>query len=1463
MKPSLLSAYALAILCLSGSMLSARNPAYVQPPKQNQNTSANKTEIGTCNIPSSSFDLDINNVRTKVLNAGDQWWDLTNGKYEVPKGSKTSGLTYPQALFAGAIWVSALDQGGNLRIAAQTYRQGTSDFWAGPLDGNGNVSAATCNTWNRHFNVYGAEITADLANIAKTGKPLVTDNIKYWPGKGNANLIASGFAANDMDNILAPFFDMNGDGIYNPDDGDFPTIKQGGKYPSAFSSYCGYNGTPSTEDSIIYSNNRAFADQMIFWVMNDKGNTHTATNGTPMGIQVNELAFAFSSSDEINDMTFYTYNIINKSGSNFNNTFMSQWTDCDLGCNGNDRVGCDTSRSMAIQYNGTLDDEGSAICQAPEVGYKTELPMLGIDFFEGPSDTSYVIQNGVRKHKQLGMSSFCYFNISGGASTGDPQTAVQYRNYQTGKWKNGNPITYGGTGFGPGIPVNYTFPGDPSDATKWSECHPQPGAAIPYGDRRFVQTSGPFNFLNCASEPITIGVVFVQPQGGVGLCPSWSAIGGADDKAQALFDNHFNQLVGPTAPILNIREMDRKVVINFVDDPAGNNQGESFLKTDPLRILKKFKSPIVKPDTISVGHVVMDSTYLDSTYKFQGYILYQLVNDQVSVNDLNDASKAVVIAQYDIQDNIKAVVNWSQYVDPVTGSFRWVPDANTIPGIGTKLNNAGILHSYTDSIDHITGGRLVNYQTYYYGVLAFATNNFVNFNPNTDSGQTIQFLIGKNLNKYSVIPHDIETENGGRLFNSAWGQSTLIQRIEGQGNGGNNIDLNDNTVSGIMEAMAAGYYKDTLEYQVGFDPLGFKVVDPVLIKEADFELKIYDTVPYNGVSVSPKAWWELKDLTNNVTIHSQRSLDKPYEQIIADDLGQEYGFSLSLGTPFPVYVNQTNQQPIYGSIGGSISFNDPSHPWLSFVKDSGSTATPSNWIRSGTVSLPCHKPYTGTNDAACNVFTDATYTTYTGGTPIFTDSSQYFSKIADGKWGPYCLAANWSLGPGTPVTTGRTSGSVGGPGFKWDSYDDVASAPENNLEILQSVDIVITSDKSKWSECVVFETGDNPYVGDATITPDASGRAPRKGMLRNHQGLDKDGNPNGLYGMSWFPGYAINVETGQRLNIAFGEASDEGADNGRDMVWNPSSNIYSSFNAGGTIPYKPIFGGKHFIYVLATPYTDRYTIQGVLSSQATYTRMLNPSFTHTVYPDYVRNIYKQIMWTSIPYLTPGYTLKSMAEGIVPDNNTVTIRLRVQKPYAKLPTVSTGNPSVTRYRHFTRFDSIFHGDTLIQVNASPDSTAVLQDSFPRYRFSTVGLGSKENVQSIAKSSLDLIRIVPNPYLAYSSYEKGANDSRIKITNLPNICTIKIYSLDGVLVRTLQRSVSIDPVTNKKVEISDSYDLNDVTGSSNLDNSTEWDLKNEKFIPVGSGIYLFDIEVPGVGHKILKWFGAMRPTDVSNF
>ena len=87
-------------------------------------TSTVSTKIAAgCNPATSQTDLDINNVRTTIMAGGDMWWNLDDARYEIPKnGNKHS-------MFAGALWIGGVDDGGQLKVAAMTYRQSGNDFW--------------------------------------------------------------------------------------------------------------------------------------------------------------------------------------------------------------------------------------------------------------------------------------------------------------------------------------------------------------------------------------------------------------------------------------------------------------------------------------------------------------------------------------------------------------------------------------------------------------------------------------------------------------------------------------------------------------------------------------------------------------------------------------------------------------------------------------------------------------------------------------------------------------------------------------------------------------------------------------------------------------------------------------------------------------------------------------------------------------------------------------------------------------------------------------------------------------------------------------------------------------------------------------------------------------------------------------------------------------------------------------
>lgn len=85
----------------------------------------------------------------------------------------------------------------------------------------------------------------------------------------------------------------------------------------------------------------------------------------------------------------------------------------------------------------------------------------------------------------------------------DPDIPVEFRNYLQGKWKDGTPLTVGGTGYNPGSTeyTDYVFPSNPPDQQGWSMCT----ANLPVYDQRMIASHGPFNTLPGQSFRIQLG----------------------------------------------------------------------------------------------------------------------------------------------------------------------------------------------------------------------------------------------------------------------------------------------------------------------------------------------------------------------------------------------------------------------------------------------------------------------------------------------------------------------------------------------------------------------------------------------------------------------------------------------------------------------------------------------------------------------------------------------------------------------------------------------------------------------------------------------------------------------------------------------------------------------------------------------------------------------------------------------
>lgn len=441
-----------------------------------------------CLAPSATATLDVNNVSARMNIGGSHWWDLQSlAAYEVPKGSGINSL------FAGSVWIGAKDEDGNVRASAVRFRQVGIDFWPGPISQGGNISPNDCVDNDRIYKLNRWEVEEFIARNGQVGYVIPTD-ILEWPATGNPFAIAD---------AGAPFFDANGDGVYNVFHGDYP----------AFAIQ-----VPTDVDYHL------LGDQCLWWVENDIGGPQTETGGEGLGVELQCMAYAYGTCDELNDQTFYRYTIVNRAGGNYTDTWLGVWVDVDLGFAQDDYVQCEVMRSLGFAYNGFAVDGTGGPQQ-----YGEYPPAVGIGVLRGPlanpndgedNDRDGQIDETDEHHM---MSRFVYHNNTGGGGNPaqtDPTTFVDYYNYMQGIWLDGEPMCYGGNGHPSsgcdvGTTARFMFPGDSdpwgfgtggNPVPQWTE---QTAGNVPF-DRRFLLSSGPFDFSSGEIEYIHFGALWAR-----------------------------------------------------------------------------------------------------------------------------------------------------------------------------------------------------------------------------------------------------------------------------------------------------------------------------------------------------------------------------------------------------------------------------------------------------------------------------------------------------------------------------------------------------------------------------------------------------------------------------------------------------------------------------------------------------------------------------------------------------------------------------------------------------------------------------------------------------------------------------------------------------------------------------------------------------------------------------------------
>ncbi len=383
-----------------------------------------------CTEPQSSIDLHANNIQARILNAGDLFTNLLEGRFIPHPDENGDG---PGTIFVAGLWLGGIDAGGNLRLAAATYRaSGKTDFFPGPLTPDGQTSAGDCSNWDRHFLVRGDEVAAflqalpDLANDPASAQAQFP-SIMGWPGRGNPFFLdVWGYDLPQNTNELAPFFDNNLDGLYNALDGDYPVVQLRGRDPFV-------------------------PDEMVWCVFNDQGAgaLHTSSGGQGFPVEVQQMAWAFNDS-LLNNTVFTSHKLIFRTTEMIDSCFIGVWTDFDIGCFGDDYVGTAPALNTMFAYNmDVMDGLAGNTCNNLPV-FESTPPVQSVTFLNSPMN------------KAIADTPNAPFSIS---------TPESIYNLLRGRWSDGTPLTSGGSGYlSGGAPADFIFPDAPNDANGWSMC---------------------------------------------------------------------------------------------------------------------------------------------------------------------------------------------------------------------------------------------------------------------------------------------------------------------------------------------------------------------------------------------------------------------------------------------------------------------------------------------------------------------------------------------------------------------------------------------------------------------------------------------------------------------------------------------------------------------------------------------------------------------------------------------------------------------------------------------------------------------------------------------------------------------------------------------------------------------------------------------------------------------------------
>lgn len=352
---------------------------------------------------------------------------------------------------------------------------------------------------------------------------------EYFPG----NMVGGTFDPAGLTNGAYRFYRLDSDSLAGNPNADYTAwpVSQGAPVDGS--------GNP-----------KITGNEMQWCVYNDANPTsHSNDAGltAPLGVEIQQSAFAFRREDALGNVVFLRHKIMNKGGKTLTNMYISLWSDPDLGGASDDLVGCDIDLSLGFCYNATNGD----------ASYGSAPPAVGYDFLQGPleftgdnADTAKMFGQLLPGYRNLPMSSFNKY-INGT----DPHAYQETYNYMQGLNRDGTAYTTPS-----GDTTTFFNSGDPVAGTGDLDANP--------ADRRYMLTTGPFTFRPGDSTEVYVAIIVGQ---GSDRLTSITALKYFDQFAQTAYDLDFELPEPPAQPQVTVSNLPNQVVLNWTNNSETNN----------------------------------------------------------------------------------------------------------------------------------------------------------------------------------------------------------------------------------------------------------------------------------------------------------------------------------------------------------------------------------------------------------------------------------------------------------------------------------------------------------------------------------------------------------------------------------------------------------------------------------------------------------------------------------------------------------------------------------------------------------------------------------------------------------------------------------------------------------------------------------------------------------------------------